>query len=78
MPKPVSFTQDDVNVLIAVDLGFVIDLGVYDGPITREAIAEHVERLIGDASGVSDFITRTKIMSVELDDGTQLAATEEG
>jgi hypothetical protein len=72
-----AFTQDDVNIRITVRLSCSITLGAHGNPITREEIAEHVERLIADG-GADHLIDGYTIEAVTLDDGTTIIENDPG
>lgn len=68
-----KFTQEDVNVQVSVQLGVVVTLGLYQGPITRKVIAENVAAMFATQDTViEDSITKVEILGVSLDDGTEL------
>jgi hypothetical protein len=72
---PQKFTQDELIVRLHVQLGFVLTLGLYDGPITKETIAEHIKQMLADTD-VEEFIESIQIVNLELENGTVLAAHE--
>jgi hypothetical protein len=73
-----TYTQEDVNVRLHVQLGFAITLGLYDGPITREIVAENVRSLIANVGdkAFAEFIEKIVIHDVHLDDGEVLVGEE--
>ncbi|MBX4911455.1 hypothetical protein HJA82_29515 [Rhizobium bangladeshense] len=71
-----TFTEDDLEVRVHVQLGFSLTLGLYDGPITRGQLAAHVRNMI-ETSGAEQFIEKIEIMELSLEDGTSLVSAEE-
>lgn len=71
-----SKTIDGINVRLHVALSFSVTLGIYDGPITREAIAEHVAGLLEAGGGPRDFIDAVSIEEISDDDGTSYIANQ--
>jgi len=68
-----EFTQEDVNVRFNVQLGFMLNIGLYNGPITNKVLAEHIAEMI-EVNGIENYIEQVQLVTVELDDGEILAA----
>jgi hypothetical protein len=63
--------RDSLTVRLSVRASFSITVGLYDGPVTRAAIAEHVAALTGDGWNVADFIDGWAIEEICDDDGAR-------
>ena len=72
-----AVTVDDLSVRLSVKLGFSLTLGIYNGPVTKSVIAEHIERMI-EENGVEEFIDTIDLRDLTLDDGTEMVQSVGG
>jgi len=65
---------DDVNVVVSVTLNYVVTLGLYNGPISKELLAEHIASEVSGNSlcWVTDRITKVEVLDLHKDDNTPL------
>jgi hypothetical protein len=64
-------TTDDISVTLHVKASFAINLGLYDGRITKEVIAESINNLV-KIHGIGDWIDGWEITEVRCDGDGQL------
>lgn len=75
MSEAPTFTEDDLEVRVHVQLGFSVTTGLYDGPVTRGVLAGHIRQMI-EVGGVEQFIEKVEIMELSLEDGRSLVSAE--
>lgn len=70
--KSAQFTEEDVEVGLAVKLSCIVTAGLYSGPITKRSVAELVNDFIAVTGDVEDMIDTVEVAYFRHENGTDL------